>query len=92
MSLLTLLTPSDLQSQLADAVRSRRKEKKWSREVLAERSSVPAPTIRKFETTGQISLRQFIMLWQCVDRLETLAEVIKAKDQIPSSIDEVLKG
>ncbi len=92
MSLLSLLTPSDLQSQLADAVRSRRKARKWSRQTLAERSSVPAPTIRKFETTGQISLRQFILLWQCVDKLETLAEVVREKDKIPSSIEEVLKG
>ena len=92
MSLLSLLTASDVQQQLALAVRQKRKQMKLSRNALAERSTVPASTIKKFETTSQISLRQFILLWQCVDSLENLAQLSKPTEPKPKSIDEVLKG
>lgn len=91
MSLLSLQTPSDVQEQLAAAVKAKRKARKWSRETLAKRSSVPAPTIKKFETTGQISLRQFILLWQAVDQLNTLATLAEETEAMPATMDEVLR-
>lgn len=92
MSLLSLLTANDIQQQFAQAVRDKRKQMKLSRNALAERSTVPASTIKKFETTSQISLRQFLLLWQCVDSLERLEILTKKIDKKPLSIDEVLKG
>jgi len=62
-----------------------------SRDALAERSGVPAPTIKRFETTGQISLRQFLLLWQSVDRLEHIAELTAPRPDMPGSIEEVLR-
>ncbi len=88
---LSFLTAADLQQQLADAIRLRRKGHKWSRQQLAERSTVSASTIKKFETTGQISLRQFILLWQCVDNLDGLAQLTAEQPVEPGSISEVLK-
>ncbi|MYL22319.1 helix-turn-helix domain-containing protein [Vreelandella massiliensis] len=88
---LSLLTASDIQHELANAVRRRRRELKWSRSALAERSGVPAPTIKRFETTGQISLRQFLLLWQCVDRLERVAVLAAPTSDTPRSIEEVLR-
>ncbi|TDB05416.1 helix-turn-helix domain-containing protein [Halomonas marinisediminis] len=88
---LTLLTASDVQHDLAGAVRQRRRELKLSRDALAERSGVPAPTIKRFETTGQISLRQFLLLWQSVDRLERIAELTVLRPSMPGSIEEVLR-
>ncbi len=91
MASLSLVTANDVQQQLALAVRAKRKQIKLSRNALAEKSTVPASTIKKFETTGQISLRQFILLWQCVDSLESLLSISKEKAYQPTSIDEVLK-
>lgn len=90
MTLLSLLSPTDLQQQLAATVQRKRKQMKLSRRALAERSTVPAATIKKFETTGQISLRQFILLWQCVDQLETLSALTKETNQQPRTLKEVL--
>ncbi|MGB3917995.1 XRE family transcriptional regulator [Thiothrix litoralis] len=90
MNRLSLVTATDVQQQLADAVRERRKRMKLSRRLLAERSTVPEATIKKFETSGQISLRQFILLWQCVDQLERLAALGKPVAASPRSIEEVL--
>lgn len=91
MNRLSLLTATDVQQQLAQAIKERRRQMKLSRRLLAERSTVPEATIKKFETRGQISLRQFLLLWQCVDQLERLASVSKPPEQRPRSIEEVLK-
>lgn len=90
MNRLSLLTATDVQQRLAVTVREKRKRQKLSRRMLAERSTVPEATIKKFETTGQISLRQFILLWQCVDCLESLDSLGKISSEIPRTIDEVL--
>jgi len=92
MTLLSLLSAADVQKQLADAVRCKRKKMKYSRPILSKCSTVPVATIKKFETTGQISLRQFILLWQCVDSLENLAALTTQADPLPKTIDDVLKN
>ena len=90
MTDMPLTTPADVQRQLADALRQRRANRQLSRTTLARQSTVPVSTIKRFETTGQISLRQFILLWQCVDDLSTLAALAAERPALPLSIDEVL--
>lgn len=86
-----LISGRDVQFAFATYLRERRKALKWSRAALAERSTVPAPTIKKFETTGQISLRQFLLLWQCVDDLHRLRDLTSTEQKpLPRSLDEVL--
>jgi hypothetical protein len=53
---------------------------------------VPASTIKKFETTGQISLRQFLLLWQSVDELQRIQGLTLDAEQKPAprTLDEVL--
>ena len=91
MTRLSLVSPADVQERLSVAVKRQRKALKLSREALARTSTVPASTIKRFEATGQISLRQFILLWQCVDELERLAALGKAREPAPRTIDEVLR-
>jgi transcriptional regulator with XRE-family HTH domain len=92
--MLTLVSPASVQETLKDHLKSQRKKAKLSRDQLAERSTVPAPTIKKFETTGQISLRQFLLLWQSVDDLTRLEQLIQvsAEVKMPTTIAEVLHG
>ena len=90
MESLTYLTAADLQQRLAGKVRLLRRRQRWSRQALAERSTVPASTIKKFETSGQISLRQFILLWQCVDSLDSLSRLTVVSEEEPRSISDVL--
>lgn len=95
MTKLSLLSASEVQDSLCEWLILQRKSSKLSREKLAQRSTVPASTIKKFETTGQISLRQFLLLWQSVDDLKRLNNLSKPEQQtnkIPLSIDEVLKN
>jgi len=93
MNKLLLLDSVDVQQALADYLRQQRKKAKLSRAALAERSGVPAATIKKFELSGQISLRQWLILWECVDdlkRLYALTQDTEPEKRLPSSIEEVL--
>ena len=91
MAQLSLLSGSEVQQALATHLRGCRKAAKLSREALAARSTVPAPTIKKFELTGQISMRQFLLLWQCLDDLERLQALTKPqRTSRPTTIDEVI--
>ena len=83
---------ADVQQKLAEHIRKKREAAGLSREALAEKSLVPASTLKKFELTGQISLRQFLLLWQVVDHLVRLHLLTqKQQTKAPASIEEVLK-
>ncbi len=85
--LLTLWTPGDVQVQLSEHLRKMRKDRKLSRRKLAEMSGVPEPTIKRFETTGQISLRQFLLLWGRLDQLDDLRRfLMEEKPKAPKSL------
>lgn len=90
----TLLDDTDVSQAYAAYLRELRKQAKLSRAALAERSCVPAATIKKFELTGQISFRQLLLLWQTLDSLDRLYQLTqpnKERGAMPTSIDEVLK-
>lgn len=91
---LLLLDDTDVQLAFAAYLRDKRQQAKLTRAALAGRSTVPAATIKKFELTGKISLRQLLLLWQCLDdlqRLYDLTQQSKQRTRLPASIDEVLK-
>ncbi|CAM4324090.1 HTH cro/C1-type domain-containing protein [Shewanella livingstonensis] len=90
----TLLDDADVSQAYAAYLRELRQQAKLSRSALAERSCVPAATIKKFELTGKISFRQLLLLWQTLDSLDRLYQLTqpnKERTAIPTSIDEVLK-
>ncbi|WP_428995789.1 hypothetical protein, partial [Lamprobacter modestohalophilus] len=91
MGQLSLHSAVDVQQALSAWIKGRRKTLKLSRNALAMRSTVPAPTIKKFETTGQISLRQFLLLWQCVDDLSRVQRLTDPAPKAPTSLEEVLR-
>ncbi|MFT7110688.1 MAG: transcriptional regulator with XRE-family HTH domain [Psychrobacter glaciei] len=91
---LSLLDHTDVSEAFAAHIRDLREKAKLSREALAKRSCVPAPTIKKFELTGSISFRQLLLLWQSLDSLDNLYRLTQAntdRSVLPTSIEEVLK-
>ncbi|MBU0911040.1 MAG: helix-turn-helix domain-containing protein [Gammaproteobacteria bacterium] len=89
-----LLAENDVQKAFSEHLRKLRQHAKLSRLELAERSTVPAATIKKFELTGQISFRQLLLLWQTLDDLKRLYGLTQQQAQsltAPQSIEEVLK-
>jgi hypothetical protein len=86
---MTFLTASEVQKSIASKARGRRKWLKDSRAKAAERSGVPAATLRKFENTGEISLRQFLMLLQAYGDLSVLEQAFE--NPPAQSMDELIK-
>lgn len=73
-------TPKQVMLQLGDRVRKLRKIQKMSRQELADRSGVPAPTLRKFEQTGSISLESLLKLVTVFGRLEEFEQLLEPND------------
>lgn len=97
MSKLQLLDETDVQTAFAAYLRQLREAEGLSRQALSVRSNVPAPTIKKFELTGQISFRQLLLLWQSLDELQRIYALTQVANHSnaqgePKTIEEVLKG
>ncbi|XXQ67841.1 helix-turn-helix domain-containing protein [Neisseriaceae bacterium B1] len=90
LSNLSLSDERDTQLHLAQYLRQQRKRARLSREKLAEKSGIPAPTIKRFELSGEISLRQFLRLWLVLDDLSRLDALTKPQRVAPQTIEDVL--
>ncbi|MCK7459183.1 helix-turn-helix domain-containing protein [Idiomarina aminovorans] len=88
---LILNTAYDTQLDLKEHIQQQRKSQKLSVEALSEKSGVPYSTIRKFERTGNISLRQFLMLVEALGELNQLRQFLQ-QEKAPKTIDEVLNN
>ena len=84
--ILSLYTPWDLQDAIRDFLLERRKVLKKSRRSLAEQSGIPAPTIRRFEETGEISFRRGERCSLCKLCLNSL----RTRKRMPKTMKEVL--
>lgn len=65
------LTEQNVLSELVERVKERRKELKLTQHILAQRSGVSYASIRRFESTGEIS---FTSLLKIASALNALAD------------------
>ena len=86
-----LLDDVDVRKAFAAHLRGLRRKQGLSRAALADRSGVPSATIKRFELSTEISFRQLLLLWQCLDDLKRFMQLTKEPPRLPLSIDEVLK-
>jgi transcriptional regulator with XRE-family HTH domain len=88
-----LISPAKALKKLAENARLRRLSMNLTQEGLAERSSVPLPTLRKFEQKGTISLESFLKLQMVLGGFEDLVEATQPPTLKQfASIDEVLEA
>lgn len=68
-----LYTPEEVGQRLGARMRQLRLARDWRRETLAERAGISAGTVKRFETTGQITLDNLLKLalaLGCLDQFE----------------------
>lgn len=68
-------TPDSLLTGLAARVKARRLERNWTQRMLAARAGMTLGSYRRFEASGEISLRSLVMLafaLDATDGFETL--------------------
>jgi len=75
-----LLTPEDTAQQLAKKVRALRLARNWKQATLAERSGVTLASLRRFERTGQASLKNLFKLVFTMGRLDDFESVLQPPD------------
>ena len=80
-------TPADILLDLGARAKSARLSENMSRKTLAEKAGVSGASLKRFETTGQISLSSLVPLLTALDRLSDLNELLAEKT--PNSLREL---
>ena len=83
-------TPGELGQMLAANVRKRRKERKLSIRRLSELSGVSYGSMKRFESTGEISLTSLLKIAIVLDCADAFGQLFA--DTEPRSIQEIIDG
>ena len=86
--LLNVTNPSDIALQIAARVKARRLELNLTQEGLASRAGVKFATYRRFEQTGEISLRGLLQVGFALNCLDEFNDLFAQKQY--QSLDDVL--
>jgi transcriptional regulator with XRE-family HTH domain len=71
----TIKTPATVMEELAEKIQLLRKKNKISQQELAKRSGVSFGSIKRFETSGQISLESLLKIAYFFNRLDDFNSV-----------------
>ena len=85
-----LKTPSELGRIIAKNVRACRKGRKLSMEQLAEKSGVSYGSIKRFESSGEISLKSLLKIAIVLDYADEFEQLFEHAE--PQSIQEIIDG
>ena len=85
-----LETPKEMAAGAAERFRDIRRAKKITLKALSEKSGVPYSTIRRFESTGEISFLSLVKIVSAAGEDDQITGLFT--DIVPSSIEEVIRG
>ena len=74
-----VLTEQSVISGIVERVKKRRKQMKLSQRQLSQKSGVTYASIRRFETTGEISLSSLLKIAHALDSLKDFEELFKGQ-------------
>lgn len=81
-------TPGEIDKVIADRIRNIRKRRKISQKRLSEKSGVSLGSVKRFETSGEISL---ISLTKIAIALDISSEMEELFEEVPFlSIEEII--
>lgn len=86
----SLLTPEETGRDVAEKMKQLRLARDWKQETLATRAGVALASLRRFERTGQISLKSLLRLAFALGRLEDFVSVFQQPEA--TSIRELEKA
>ena len=82
MNFLLNKKPSDTLREIAQRHKVLRKQAGFSQSELAKRSGVSLGSLKRFETTGQISLESLLLLADVLHRLDDFEAVLKPVENL----------
>lgn len=83
-------TPDSLMLGVAKRVKQRRLEKGWTQNMLATKSGISLASYRRFESSGEISLRSLVMLAFALEITDEFENLFNRKAY--QSIDDIIKA
>lgn len=83
-------TPDSLMTGVAERVKQRRLEKDWTQKMLATKAGISLAFYRRFESSGEISLRSLVMLAFALDMTDEFETLFNRKTY--QSIDDIIKA
>jgi transcriptional regulator with XRE-family HTH domain len=89
MALLSYLSTSELQEKLGTQCKNLRLAHNHSRKKASSLTGVPEGTLKAFENSGQISLRQLLMICEVYGDVNKVMDILPTHD--PQTMDELLK-
>jgi transcriptional regulator with XRE-family HTH domain len=78
--------PSEMMYELQVRFKARRRTLGYTQKVLAERSGVSLGSLKRFESSGQISFESLLKLALVLECLEDFEGVCVKKEEMPRSI------
>jgi transcriptional regulator with XRE-family HTH domain len=85
-----LKLPNDILGEIAARARTRRKEMSLSQESLASRSGVSFGSVKRFETTGKISLESLLKLAVTLNALKDFDAIFAEGSPEGRPLDDIL--
>ena len=82
--------PSDIMQELKAKFRQRRKDLGYTQKELSIRSGVSLGSLKRFESSGQISLESLLRLAVIIECLEDFEGICCKMERVYMSIDEVI--
>ena len=70
-----LKPPKEIRLELAERMKKVRLAQNMTQKELAEKSGIPLPTLRRFEATGEVSLKALVNFALALRKAEDLAQV-----------------
>ena len=74
-----VLTEQSVVNGIVERVKKKRKQMKISQRQLSQKSGVTYSSIRRFETTGEISLSSLLMIEHALDALKDFESIFKGQ-------------
>ena len=87
--MIVLKTPQEMAVDAAKRFKEMRKAKKITIKKLSENSGVPYSTIRRFESSGEISFLSLVKIVSTVGEDEEITNLFAKR--IPASIEDIIR-
>ena len=87
--MMLLLSVQEAQEEIRKQVKALRKAEGWTQAELSKRSGVPLATLRKFEQTGQISLKGLLKILMVLGKLGEISQALKIEEPVYKTLSEI---
>lgn len=91
MLAINISTPKSIMQDLKDKFKQKRLSLNLTQEGLSNKSAVSLGSIKRFESSGQISFESLLKLAFVLDCLDDFKNIANKKDEQYDSMDDLLK-